>query len=298
MAKPRTSATAVSPISAVVFDEGPCARPVRACGGCSHRLVAPVLITKAQGVCPGRSPRRRPEADVGSPAVAQACKHPTDKDLACTLSPLHPTCANATDRRRTSAIELDDLVRVFGRGDGRGARARRRHAVARARHVHRRDGAVGLRQVDAAAARGRARPPDLGPRAPRRASSSASSASGARPAAARADRIRLPVLQPARRRSPRSRTSRCPRGSPAGGCRAPSVRGGARRASASPTAPGHRPGAALRRPAAARRDRPGAGRRARASSSPTSRRARSTRAPGRGVLALLRERSTRAAGRS
>ena len=80
-----------------------------------------------------------------------------------------------------------------------GARARRRHAVDGPRNVHGDHGAVGLREVDAAAARRGPGPADAGQRPPRRTRARRSQRASARPPAPRADRLRLSVLQPARR---------------------------------------------------------------------------------------------------
>src|SRR3954452_2256390 len=130
-------------------------------------------------------------------------------------------------RRRRSRVR----TRRWG-----GTRPRRRHAVDGPWNIHGDHGAVGLREVDAAADRGGPGPPDAGRRPPRRGAAQRSQRAGARPAAPRADRLHLPVLQSARRADRRAerRTavaacgqaaasvgrSRCPGGRRAGGARA------------------------------------------------------------------------------
>ena len=97
-------------------------------------------------------------------------------------------------------------------------------------------------------------------------------------AASRPDRLRLPVVQPGADADARARTSRCRWTSPA---RKPDKEWfDTRRRHGRPARPARPPAQrALRRPAAARRLRPGAGQPTRRSCSPTSRPATSTRGP-------------------
>ena len=78
----------------------------------------------------------------------------------------------------TGMVELTDVIRVFGRGDGAVRALDGVTLSLAARDVHRDHGPVGLRQVDAAADRRGPRPADAGPRPPRRARARPSSASG------------------------------------------------------------------------------------------------------------------------
>ena len=89
--------------------------------------------------------------------------------------PNQPTARHGAPRRRRSRLRARRRA---------GARARRRHAVDGPRDVHRDHGAVGLREVDVAAARRGPGPADAGPRPPRRAASSAGSTSGRSPGCA------------------------------------------------------------------------------------------------------------------
>ena len=79
-----------------------------------------------------------------------------------TTTTSHRSDRPAAPRGGDALLRLDDVVRVFGRGEG-AVRALDGVTLGFARgHVHRRDGAVGLRQVDAAPGRRRARPPHRG----------------------------------------------------------------------------------------------------------------------------------------
>ena len=81
-------------------------------------------------------------------------------------------------------VHLDDVVRVFGRGDGQ-VRALDGVTLSMARGTFTAImGPSGSGQVDAAADRRRAGSADAGPRAPRRAASSTRSTSGRSPACA------------------------------------------------------------------------------------------------------------------
>ena len=83
------------------------------------------------------------------PATSSACP---------TVTTASPSSRRSRATRSRDAIDLDDVVRVFGRGDG-AVRALDGVSLAlRARHVHRDHGPVRVRQVDAPAARRRPRP--------------------------------------------------------------------------------------------------------------------------------------------
>ena len=156
----------------------------------------------------------------------------------------------------TAAARAVDAIKVYGKGESRGPRARRRHRRLRRRPLHRHHGPVGLGQVDA----------DALPRRPRHAHSGAvfigdiDLSRAQRPPAHRSCAGTASASSSRRstwcRRSPRSRTSRCRCASPAA---SPTRRG----STTSSTPSGsrnrlkHRPSRALRRPAAARRRRPG-----------------------------------------
>src|SRR6478752_612013 len=137
----------------------------------------------------------------------------------------------------------------------RGARPARRHPYVRPRHLHRGHGPVGVRQVDAAAGRGRPRPAHERRGRDRRPAARQARRGRADPAAAYVDGLRLPVLQPARRADGvRQRGAARPARRPAGrpGCRtACTRRGRPGRLGAPATA------RALWRAAAAGRDRAG-----------------------------------------
>ena len=85
---------------------------------------------------------------------------------------------------RSAMVHLDDVVRVFGRGDGQ-VRALDGVTLSMARGTFTAImGPSGSGQVDAAAARRGPGPADAGQRAPRRAASSTVSTSGRSPACA------------------------------------------------------------------------------------------------------------------
>ena len=197
--------------------------------------------------------------------------------------------------RHRGMVELDDLVRVFGRGEG-AVRALDGVTLSLARGTFTAimgpsgSGKSTLLQIAAGLDRPTSGRVGLGEPRARRARRE-----GARPPAPRADRVRLPVVQPARRADRRAER----RAAGAARRQAPAPRRRARRARARrprrPRPPP--PRAALGRPAAARRDRPRARRRAR-----RDLRRRADRRAGhplgpRRARAPARARSTRAAAR-
>ena len=130
----------------------------------------------------------------------------------CRISPPHRTSRALGDgapRRCRSRLRTRRWA---------GTRARRRHAVDGAGNVHGDHGAVGLWEVDAAAARRGPGSADAGQRAPRRARAQRSQRASARPAAPRTDRLRLSVLQPARCADCRAERRAAVAGSRASGC--------------------------------------------------------------------------------
>ena len=143
-------------------------------------------------------------------------------------------------------------------------RADRRHGAGRSepgdpgRDLHRGDGAVRLRQIHADALHGR---PGLGDERPgldRRRGDHRDAGPAADPAAPRPGRLRLPGLQPAAGACPRRPTSRCRSTSP-GAIPTPAWLATVDR-HGRPGGPADAPAErAVRRAAAAGRDRPGAG---------------------------------------
>ena len=111
----------------------------------------------------------------------------------------------ALDRRGTEVAERRNRAGRVGqrphapvrRERDRGPRPARRLGRRRERRAHGRDGPVRLREVDAHAHPGRARPPDRGRRPDRRHRDRRAERHPAHQAAARAHRLHLPVLQPA-----------------------------------------------------------------------------------------------------
>ena len=176
------------------------------------------------------------------------------------------------------------------RRGGRRRRPRRRRPRLPVRLLHRGDGALRVGQVDLPHLRRRSRTAHRGPRRHRRRGHHGLERGGPHPVPPRADRLRLPGLPPdvlphrrAERRAaaPAGRTPRRPEA----GARA--ARAGRARRPGRAAALG-----ALRRPAAARRDRPGAGHRPRGRPGRRAdRRARpGDRARGAGPAAGLRRR--------
>ena len=138
-----------------------------------------------------------------------------------------------------------------------GDRARGRRRRLRPGHLHRGDGALRLRQEHAAADRGRARPAHLRPGVHRRHRPVRAVRDAPDRAASYPDRVRLPGVQPDRRAHRRGEHRAAPAAGrrPSGpGLADPGGRAGRPRRPAAPPA-----GRALRRPAAAGGDRPGAG---------------------------------------
>ena len=184
------------------------------------------------------------------------------------------TTTSADGVRTGAAASARDLVKIYGKDE---TEVRALDGVTidlLRRRVHRRHGALGLRQVDPDALPGGARHPDQRRGRRRRYVAVRAQGQGAHRAAAGADRLRLPVVQPdpdADRRGehPAAAGPRRPQARPR------VVRPGHRRRRAARPAqpPAQRD---VRRPAAAGRVRPRAGQPARRSSSPTSRPATST----------------------
>ena len=193
-----------------------------------------------------------------------------------------PAAASATD-----VVELHQLVRVFGRGEG-AVRALDGVSLSLARGTFTAimgpsgSGKSTLLQIAAGLDRPTSGACGLGGH-----DLGELGREGARPPAPRADRVRLPVVQPARRADRRAERRAARRGSPASGCRAPSC---ATRSSASgsATAPATGPRSSRAASSSAWRS-PARSSASPTSSSPTSPPARSTPASGRAVLALLRD---------
>ena len=146
---------------------------------------------------------------------------------------------NSTHR----TLDVHDLTRIYGDGAGRRHRARRRRPRLRTRHLHRRHGPVGLRQVHVPQLRRRPRAPDRRPGPRRRPGRHRLVDEDApHPAAPRADRLRLPGLPPdalpdrrAERRPPAAASPAAARTAPGSAT--------CSTGSGSATAAGHLPGA-------------------------------------------------------
>ena len=104
--------------------------------------------------------------------------------------------AEASIDRTGVAARADRRPQGLRRGRRAGRRARRRLHRLRRRRVHRRDGAVRVREVHAHALHGRARHRDRRPGLARRRRPVAAQRQAADPAAPRQDRLRLPGVQP------------------------------------------------------------------------------------------------------
>ena len=152
------------------------------------------------------------------------------------------------------AIALRDVRKVHGKDDGAVVALDGISIEISPRLVHRDHGPVGVGQEHVPERRGGARPAHLGQRRARRHRAGGAQRAAARRSSARADRVRLPGLQPdaLAHGHAEHRPAAAPGRSPPaalGGARG----GGAGRAGRPPAPP---PLPALRRPAAAGRDRP------------------------------------------
>ncbi len=145
------------------------ARPRAAPGGCGRSPSGASLrrcagaVSRTGGVRCASQTGAAPRWDRGVPtptSIGAAMPAPT--------APIPRSNPRRPPRGGDALLRIDDVVRVFGRGEGEVRALDGVSARVRPRHVHRRHGAVGLGQVDAAADRRRP-----GPRRPRAASSSA-----------------------------------------------------------------------------------------------------------------------------
>ena len=96
----------------------------------------------------------------------------------------------------TPLVEAAGVSRVFGEGEAEVHALDGRHRRLPGRPVHRDHGALGLRQVDAHAHPGRARPPHVGVGGARRHGARRPGRPAPDRAAPREGRLRLPVVQP------------------------------------------------------------------------------------------------------
>ena len=181
--------------------------------------------------------------------------------------PRSPRTRGADGRAAGRDPRAHEVLRARRPGHSRARRHQPRHPRGRLRRA---DGTVGVGQVDAAQSHRRHRQADVGPDSRRGRRHRAALGSGPRRVARGERRLHLPVLQPDARAVGVRQRRAAASAHVAVAARSARARRNRARARGPRRPDGALPERALRRPAAARGDRPGADRRSGARSSPTS----------------------------
>ena len=197
------------------------------CAATPAKSMAPGLARGRRGStgspwweCTPRSNRCSIARDRGFESGAERPAEPSARDGTQSRARLldrrrHPQCQSGAMTQGAVAARVRNLTKTYGAGEARVVALDDVTIDLEAGRVHRGDGAERLRQVDADALPGRARHRRLRLGDDRRPGPDRAQGQGAHPAAARRDRLRVPVLQPGADADRARRTSCCRWRSPA-----------------------------------------------------------------------------------